>query len=661
MASGLRLTLGAPGVYRVSEPPPWAPPGVRMDVCAFAGVAPRGPAREAYVGGRWRDDVPTVEPERPVRRSVAVPVESWTDYLRLYGGFEVPAALLPGAVAAFFDNGGRRAYIVRIVHDYGDRAVDMDARAHGRLRGLVGPAGDVTLVARNEGSWGDGLRATLSYAIRPLPLAGAGPVARVRPTDDVVPGALVRVTAGGVRSLHRVDDIVDLPDRREGRRLELTPPVVVGPGTLLEVVEADLRLDDGDGRTERHAALGLAPVHPRFIATVLCRDSQLALPHHDWADAALHPAGPELDPVRSGPFTGGVDRWQDIVPDDFFHTGAALVDVPRDGMECLAEAPEVALVVAPDLYAPVAAPPAGPVADPAPDGAVFADCVPRGQAARPTRATVPLRGLARDPRSAAHLAEITSLQRRLVEEVAEPMGAVALLDVPPGLPDEAILRWRRSLRSGFAAAYHPWLLAAGGGPRPIPRRVTPSAVAAGVIARREAEHGITWGPANELAVGIADVTDRVSFARHDALHQEGVNVLLRERDGVRLTAARTLSTDAAYRQLSVRRLVTMIVRTLDDECEWTVFEPNTPALRADVRTFLERFMRDLYRRGAFRGATPAAAYQVRCDDELNPRQVQEAGRLVAEIRIDPAEPVEFLVLRIVRDGDGTLRLDGRDG
>src|SRR5918912_3964826 len=117
MAYHPSIRLGAPGVYPHVPQPPRALGGVRMDVCAFAGVAPRGPARVPVFDEKWRDDRPCVEPERPRSRTVAVAVESFDEYRRLYGSFEGPG-LLPYAVASFFEQGGRRAYIARIVHDY---------------------------------------------------------------------------------------------------------------------------------------------------------------------------------------------------------------------------------------------------------------------------------------------------------------------------------------------------------------------------------------------------------------------------------------------------------------------------------------------------------------------------------------------------------------
>src|SRR5947199_72942 len=102
-----------------------------MDVCAFVGVAPRGPARPARFDVDWATQD---ECDAKPARSVAVAVESFDAYRRLYGGFEGPG-LLPYAVASFFEQGGRRAYIVRIVHAYTTPAGDPD------------PAGNAAAVA----------------------------------------------------------------------------------------------------------------------------------------------------------------------------------------------------------------------------------------------------------------------------------------------------------------------------------------------------------------------------------------------------------------------------------------------------------------------------------------------------------------------------------
>ena len=179
-----------------------------------------------------------------------------------------------------------------------------------------------------------------------------------------------------------------------------------------------------------------------------------------------------------------------------------------------------------------------------------------------------------------------------------------------------------------------------------------------MIAQTEFLFGIPHGPANRILAGAVDVSDRLSPARHDELHPLGINVMLRERDGILLSAARTMSSDSQYRQLSVRRLMLMLIRTLDREMQWTVFEPNNNALRREIVQLLRGFLRRLFDAGAFAPASPEQAYFVRCDETLNPSYVTDAGRLIVEIGVAPAEPIEFIVLRIERSGDGSLQVEG---
>jgi hypothetical protein len=74
-----RGRLGAPGIAFLPQERQRTLSGVRMDVCAFLGVVPRGPARVPVVNEQWPGDRPCVEPQRPRRRTVTVPVESFDE------------------------------------------------------------------------------------------------------------------------------------------------------------------------------------------------------------------------------------------------------------------------------------------------------------------------------------------------------------------------------------------------------------------------------------------------------------------------------------------------------------------------------------------------------------------------------------------------------
>ncbi len=750
-----RLHTGAPGLYTRPPEPVRALTGERMDVCAFVGVAPRGPAAHPRLRAAWAEPLP--EDGRLWDRSVPVPVESWLEYERLYGGFAGPG-LLPWAVAAFFENGGARAFIVRVVPAGGGDDV---GAARGALSGLTTPGGRAVLLrARNPGLWGDRLAARLVLEERPFPFdpAGATLGALALPAAaEVVPGTLLRfvlpplpgeeVPRHAVRSVTRLDrewhpergvtllrallsaPLPGLPtaagrvegtlevfERAQTRvqalpltlddatlsTLDLPPGTRVAPGTALRLRLSDgatahrlahrvhsapggvrVQLDQavaalpeqawaiseeavaGAGqRVERFERLGLCAQHPRWLARVLAEESGWVWPDErddtSWLDADLDVPEDLGGTVgwSSGVFVGGEDRYESLAPSDFFGAYVPGDDPPPEGVHALAGNPEVAVLCVPDLYAPAAHPSHEGLTPPSSvAGAAFAPCV---AVASPLEAEPPppgLDGLRLDP--FADLEQIITLQQALVDFAEQERSFHVLLDVPPGLSDARIAQWRSRFSSRWAACFHPWLLAArpgAAGDRLV--RLPPSAVAAGVVAERERAHGLAYGPANVLARGVVDVQDRVGPARHDALHPLGINVYRVERDGVRLTAARTLSHERPWRQLSVCRIVAMLRRALLRQTQWAVFEPNGPRLWADLAGSVKALLRPLHRAGAFAGAREAEAFFVRCGPAQNPPQSTDLGRVVCEIGVAPSEPLEFIVLTLVRDGDGAIGVGG---
>ena len=125
------------------------------------------------------------------------------------------------------------------------------------------------------------------------------------------------------------------------------------------------------------------------------------------------------------------------------------------------------------------------------------------------------------------------------------------------------------------------------------------------------------------------------------------------------TLALTLAVSSAapvpdWRQLSVRRLMLMLRRTLLAQMQWAVFEPNNEKLWRDLRLAIESLLRQLFRAGVFAGRTEAESFFVRL---LTEPQRLDRGELVVEIGVAPAEPLEFILVRLRRDGDGTLNLE----
>ncbi|MGG5820913.1 phage tail sheath family protein [Falsiroseomonas sp. HW251] len=653
-----RLPPGAPGLYLLRAAPAPSLGPQRMDVAAFVGVAPRGPAYVPVPDPKRPEAWRLCDPALPRRRSVAVAVSGFDDYRRRFGGFEGPG-LLPQAVATFFEQGGRRAHIVRIVAPRGAPATE--GRATATLTGAFDTG--LLLRARDQGRWGDALTAEARFDRAPLRFGGAaGKLELDRPA--IAPGTLLQLAFGTARSFAFVTDLTEHRDP-EGKatrwRLTLDPAPAAQPDAA-DVITASLVLRDGAGREERFDGLALDSTHPRWIASVLCAESELAWPDFGWADQRLLPAGPGVELLRSrhDGFTGGKDFWEEITPADFLDaTWSPAEEDPGEGIAALARIPDATQLIVPDLYVPAcwarATQPAPPD-DPSDAGATFGACVttlrPPAPDAVPADA---LAGLILDPRRNDDLETIARLQSDLIAFCDATQSLIALVDVPPGLTRGQAERWRARFDTSWCAAYHPWLRAARGalaaGPRPLP----PSALAAGIVARKEIAQGLQAGPANEIAAGIVDLVEPVPFALAEAFHPQGLNCFLRDPDGIRLTGARTLSRDPQWRQLSVRRLILMLRRTLLQEMQWAVFEPNGPKLARDLRHAIEGLLRSLFRAGAFAGANEQQAFFVRV---LNERVLADRGWIVVEIGVAPVEPLEFIVLRLLRDGDGTLGLEG---
>jgi hypothetical protein len=614
---------------------------------------------------------------------VPVAIDSWSEYRWQFGGFEGPGRL-PFAVHAFFAQGGARAYVLRVSPL--PRRPDPKARAaHARLRVQVGaaalagrrpPALALEVLARDEGSWGMHLRlrwdfeapqrftSTLRGASLDLP-DGAQPPSQslLRLRGGRLPAAGLFAWTGPVRLRD------DGPGRRQ-RCVELDglprPPVLAPIEVEAAVVTATVTVTDLDPslrREELFTGLGLRRGHPQFVGDVLGAQSRLVRPGDGWPEALL-PPDPFLRSALSAAPEPVADRWQGIEHGSFFgDLPAELLPVggveglddagPVHGVDRMALEQEIGLLAVPDLFWAYAAEERREESLPSRRGPTFEACV-----RDPSPVTYHRTATAELLDARTQLKPILARQRRLVDLAERQRRFVALLDVPRHLPVRAVARWRTWFDSSYAAAYHPWLgVVDADDPQGPVAPVPPSAFAAGIIAERERRLGLPWGPANELAADAVAALESVGNADHDALHLLGIDVFRAERDGFRLTAARTLSRDPDYRQLSVRRLLTMLRLALERQLQWTVFEPNSPRLRLVLNGAVTQLLRELFRAGAFAGSSEHEAFFVRCDEALNPAWSQQLGRVVAEVGVAPAQPLEYLVLRITQNTDGGLGVE----
>jgi hypothetical protein len=239
-------------------------------------------------------------------------------------------------------------------------------------------------------------------------------------------------------------------------------------------------------------------------------------------------------------------------------------------------------------------------------------------------------------------------QRLVLRHCDESGTSLAILDCPPAATVAEVLQQRAGLGGTNGALYYPWVTRQRDG-----LFVPPCGHVAGVYARSDRQFGPHKAPANEVLEGVLDLQTAVDDAGQAGLNEAGVNALRAFRGrGIRVWGARTVSSEPAWRYVSVRRVFLTAARWLDQAFEEASFEPNDSALWARTRLMLSRYFTELFRRGGLKGASPAEAFYVKCDAETNPPEARHAGRLAAEIGLAPALPNEFVVVHITRTAGG---------
>jgi phage tail sheath protein FI len=221
----------------------------------------------------------------------------------------------------------------------------------------------------------------------------------------------------------------------------------------------------------------------------------------------------------------------------------------------------------------------------------------------------------------------------------------AVLDAPEVIEKGGVDKIPKPRDSKYGAYYFPWLEVYD----PFKGNIfqPPSGYMAGIFARTDAERGVHKAPANEIVRGALGLKYQITKGEQDILNPKGINCIRYFPDrGIRVWGARTISSDASWRYIPVRRLFNMAEQSIEIGTQWIVFEPNDPTLWKRVTRDISAFLLRLWRQGALFGQTPEEAFYVKCDEETNPPEVIDAGQVVIEVGMCPVKPAEFVIFRI---------------
>jgi hypothetical protein len=125
--------------------------------------------------------------------------------------------------------------------------------------------------------------------------------------------------------------------------------------------------------------------------------------------------------------------------------------------------------------------------------------------------------------------------------------------------------------------------------------------------------------------------------------------------GVQLYSDVTTSSDLYYQHGAVRRLIALIVRAARHQGWSTVFEPQSPFTWQAVEKNISTLLTGIYEAGGLRGRTPQEAFSVTCDRSTMTQNDIDQGRLIADISVWPAIPIErIMVTLMLADGQSIV-------
>ena len=604
-------------------------------------------------------------------------VTSWTEFQRYYGSF-IADSYLAYSVFQYFNNGGRQCYIVRVTRtDAATASVTVNNRANPAVGGVV-------FTAKNKGAWGntlvlqilngsndpnnefrinvrrqaqadmipDGFLDTAPLEVLDnLSMDSTAPnyvVTALTQNSNLIDAAVLSANNVMQSGFHRGGVTPTLPLNAnlsfqinvdyDGWQV-VTLPNTLGPSTNLTDIAAGIQAAVvALGATKKKTST-LAAAFANFtctVETVSGGGQRLLLQSGTNTGAGTEnakssvqvqgvPANNAASQLKLGAANGG--RSEDALAP----RRPALADIIQLG-DAAVVTPVAAVVLGTD------GDPATPLTETA-FGNVFTKLDNKTDfslLAVPGEATSVMMDLG-----------MAYCANRPLQDVFY-VGETASTD--DTLAEAQAFRAKLTKANSYGGLYFPWVQAldpTGRSRQPI--LLPPSGYVAGLFARIDAARGVWKAPAGTEASlnGVVALAVDLSDVQQGNLNPLGVNVIRRfAASGIVVFGARTITSDAEWTYVPVRRTAIMLRVSIYNGIQWAVFEPNDEPLWSQLRLNIGSFMTTLFRQGAFQGSTPSQAFFVKCDSETTTQADIDLGIVNILVGFAPLKPAEFVVVKI---------------
>lgn len=230
---------------------------------------------------------------------------------------------------------------------------------------------------------------------------------------------------------------------------------------------------------------------------------------------------------------------------------------------------------------------------------------------------------------------------------------LAIIDPPSGLTPTEIIQWQNGrstlntvqFDTDFAALYWPWVVMRDTF-NGLDVTVPPSGAICATIARSDS---ISWpwfapaGLTRGIVPGILDVAAQPTLAEKDAMYGNGnaINPIVKYVgvDNFLVWGQKTLQRrPSALDRVNVRRMMFYIEKQIRNLSRTLLFDPHTEELRAKFVNLCSGVLSNVVANSGI------YAFQIKCDEELNPPDVIDRNELRARIGVQPVRAAEFIFI-----------------
>lgn len=524
-------------------------------------------------------------------------VTSFADFQRKYGSYlsEIQFGefrFLAYAIEHFFVNGGSRVYVMRVVPE------DAKTSENSSL-------GFVKFEAKNPGTWGDRVRILVTPSSKAksqiLEILGDPEKSaqyKVKSGVGFNEGDIVLFKSGEEKQVKKIvmvqNNLITLDSPLTGNVVDTG----IVPDKLLYTSEFDMQIAYGD-EIETYEKLSFNIIGANYLEKVVNKSNLVKVSCDDEKISDIEEPFEKISQGKESnsklwiELTGGSDGSMATISAATF-MGKDLGPGKRTGIKSFIDNDEVSLMVVPGV-------------------------------------TIP------------------AVQLDLIAHCELKASRFAILDIPKDTKNiNEIKAYRNMFDTSYAALYHPWVKVFD----PLDKRniaIPPSGSIAGIYARSDNSRGVHKAPANEIVRGCVALDCQYNKGEQDILNPIGVNLIrFFTGQGIRVWGARTLSSNAQWKYINVRRLFIFLEESVKRNTDWVVFEPNDEELWARVRSSLDNFLTGVWRDGALAGTSPSEAYFIKIDRTVMTQDDIDNGRLICIIGVSPVKPAEFVIFRFTQ-------------